>query len=78
MCNLGAEQNERAQERTHVNMMYGGLTPPACPPPPLPSSSNHPHIEYSYVTVLDGPDGFVVGGENRQVNRGAKMIIDYV
>ena len=34
--------------------------------------------DYSYVTVLDGPDGFVVGDENRQVNKGMKMTIVYV
>jgi len=34
--------------------------------------------DYSYVTVLDGPDGFVVGDENKQVNKGMKMTIVYV
>ena len=43
--------------------------------PPLLITHTMAHIDMSYVTVLDKQDGFVVGDENRQVNKGMKMTI---
>eukprot|EP00277_Geminigera_cryophila_P006865 CAMPEP_0179428984 /NCGR_PEP_ID=MMETSP0799-20121207/14499_1 /TAXON_ID=46947 /ORGANISM="Geminigera cryophila, Strain CCMP2564" /LENGTH=189 /DNA_ID=CAMNT_0021204711 /DNA_START=73 /DNA_END=642 /DNA_ORIENTATION=+ len=65
----------------------GGIQEPFNPPDSIVSYCNlRPKkstfvattSEKSYVTVLDGPDGFVVGDENRQVDRGMTMNIHYV